>query len=374
MKYFFVLGRNPELSIIEIFSYVKREGNSILSCVQKQNSAIIEFSKPLQDNTISKLGGVISIGQILCSGKLNEVMQQLEKQEIYFQKKNNFSYVILNFATENALEKISRHMKKRFKLERLKASEKGARREMSLQGGGKTFGVYSGSIIDEQYFLFMQNEELYFGRITEKCDYEDIEKRDMKKPVRREELSISPRLAKIMINLSGVQENQSLLDPFCGIGVILQEALLQNINVRGVDNDIKAISGAKQNLEWFGFPREKFSLIAGDSKKISLKQSEVLVTEPDFGEILKKIPSIEEANRMQKSFEQLMISVLNNTKKQINKRMVFTAPLINVGKERLPCNIAEILRKTSLKIVKGFPISDFRNSQIVGREIYVLEH
>jgi len=373
MKYFFILGRNPELSLMEIFSYARREGNSVLNCIQNKNSAIIEFSNPLQENAISRLGGVISIGQIMCSGKLDEILQQLEKQEIYFQKKSNFSYVLLNFANESSLTKISEYLKKRFKSERLKASEKKARREMNLQEGETTFGVYSGSRIDEQYFLFSHDSELYFGRITEKCDYAEIEKRDMKKPVRREELSISPRLAKIMINFSEVKENQSLLDPFCGIGVILQEALLQNINVRGVDNDSNAISGAKQNLEWFGFSMEKFSLIVGDSKRISLKQSEVLVTEPDFGEILKKVPSLEKANQMQRAFEKLMISVLNNTKKQINTRIVFTAPLIKTGKKRLSCNIDDILMKTRLKLVKGFPIKEFRHSQIVGREIYVLE-
>jgi len=374
MKYFFVLGRNPELSLMEIFSYAKREENLVLSCTQKQNSAIIDFSKPLQNNAISKLGGVISIGQILSHGKLNDVILQLEKQEIYFQKKNNFSYALLNFADEGSLNKISEYLKKRFKSERLKASEKRTRREMNLQEGEKTFGVYSGSLIDEQYFLFMKGGELYFGRVIQKCNYVEIEKRDMKKPVRREELSISPRLAKIMINFSEVKESQSLLDPFCGIGVILQEALLQNINVRGIDKDANAILGAKQNLEWFGFPKEKFSLIAGDSKRINLRQSEVLVTEPDFGETLKKIPSIEKASQMQKTFEQLIISVLNNTKNRVNRRIVFTAPLIKLGKKRLSCNIENILEKTRLKLVKGFPIQEFRPSQIVGREVYVLEH
>jgi hypothetical protein len=37
----------------------------------------------------------------------------------------------------------------------------------------------------------------------------------MQKPIRREELAISPRLAKILINLSGAKKNNLLLDPFC---------------------------------------------------------------------------------------------------------------------------------------------------------------
>jgi len=372
MEYFFVLGRNPELSLAEIFSYAKRDENSVLSSIPKKNSAIVEFSKPLQKNAISKLGGTISIGQILAKGKIKEILQQLEKQEVYLKSKNNFSYALLDFADESSLDKVSEYLKKRFKSEKLKASEKKARREINLQDGERSSVVYSGSLIDEQYFLFKANECLYFGRIIEKCNYDELEKRDMKKPVRREELSISPRLAKIMINFSEIKENQSLLDPFCGIGVVLQEALLQNIQVEGIDNDSHAISGAKQNLEWLGF--KKFNLIVGDSGKKDVKETNVLVTEPDFGEILKKNPSLDQARQMEERFERLMIYVLNNLKRKIKGRIVFTAPLINIGKKRLSCNIENILNKTSLKLVEGFPIQEFRASQIVGREIYVLEN
>ena len=54
------------------------------------------------------------------------------------------------------------------------------------------------------------------------------------------------RLAKILINLSEVKDEEILLDPFCGIGVILEEALLQNINVIGIDKDKKAVDRCKE--------------------------------------------------------------------------------------------------------------------------------
>lgn len=373
MEYFFVLGRNPELSLMEIFSYAKREGNSVLSCFQNKNSAIIEFSEPLQKNAINKLGGVISVGQVLCKGNLKEILHQIEKQEIYFGKKNNFSYALLNFSDERSIEGISLYLKKRFRVEKLKASEKKARRDIILQDREKVSSVYSGSLVDEQYFVFEKKEAIFFGRITEKCDYKEIEKRDMKKPVRREELSISSRLAKIMINLSEINQEGNLLDCFCGIGIILQESLLQNLKVIGIDKDINAINGARENLKWMNFSEEKYKLISGDSRKINIRQADVLVTEPDFGEILRKIPSSEKAKQMQEKFENLMISVLNNFKEKINGKIVFSAPLICLGKKRLGCDIQNILAKTNLKLAKGFPIQEFRASQIVGREIYVLE-
>lgn len=374
MIYFFVLGRNPELSLIEIFSYIKREGNSILKCIQIKNSALIEFASPLQKEALSKLGGTISIGEIISKGKINEILQQLERKEIYSGVKNNFSYILLNFAEDSSLEKISEYLKKRFKIEKLKASEKRSRREISSQDGEKNSIVSSGSLIGEQYFLFGSKEELFFGKITEKCNYKEIEERDMKKPVRRQELSISPRLAKIMINLSEIKDEQTLLDPFCGIGVVLQEALLQKIKTIGIDKNKEAIVGAKNNLEWFKFSKENYFLIISDSAKVNVRPVNVIVTEPNFGETLRKIPSSEQAKKMQEKFERLMIDVLNNLKKSISGRVVFTAPLINIGKKRLSCDIKNILNKTHFNLVEGFPVKEFRNSQIVGREIYVLKN
>ena len=42
--------------------------------------------------------------------------------------------------------------------------------------------------------------------------------------------------------------------------------------------------------------------------------------------------------------------------------------------KRLGCNSEKILRVTGLKLVPGFPIEEFRENQIVGRQIFVLEH
>ena len=99
---------------------------------------------------------------------------------------------------------ISVYLKKRFKAEKLKATEKRLTGKMQTQESGN-LNIVSSKLINEQYFVF----ENYFGRIIQKCDYKAIEKRDMQKPVRRHELSISPRLAKIMINLSQIKENEN---------------------------------------------------------------------------------------------------------------------------------------------------------------------
>ncbi len=378
MKYFFILGRNPELSLTEIISYFNRFDNPIKDYLKNKNSVLIDVEKNIPEDIIEKLGGTIAIGEVIASGSIENIFNNIENEYLYSGTKNKFNYIIWDFADSENVSKLSVHLKKIFKLERLKSTEKQFSGNLKLQTG-EIIPMPSSNLIEEEYFLFYSqiDKKNYFGKIIKKCDYKKIEERDMNKPIRREELSISPRLAKIMINLSQVLENGKILDSFCGIGTILQEALIQNITVVGIDNDEDAIEGAKKNLKWFKFIQENYNLILGDSKRINLNYDiNVLVSEPSLGDILKKYPSKNESQEIFRKFENLMINVLNNFKKKIKGRIVFTAPFILVNRrkeERVSCNINNILNKTKLKLLEGFPIAEFRDGQIVGREIFVLE-
>lgn len=360
MKYLFILGRNPELSIAEIKSFLKRTENVILEDVIRGNGLLLELEKPLDAGTVDLLGGTLEIGIVLCN------LKDINRKEIYFGSENKFNYVLWDFS-ENT-EYISEYLKKRFRSERLKVTEK--KFTGFVRGQDKDFvRKPSSNLITEGYFVFND----LFGRIIQKCDYKEIERRDMQKPVRREDLSISPRLAKIMINLSEVKENGILLDAFCGIGVILIESLNIGIKAIGIDKDNEAITGAKKNIEWLKFPKEKYRLMNNDSTKTVVGSVDVLVSEPDFGKTLKQVPGMKEAESMIKKFENLMIDVLNNMKKSVNGKFVFTSPFIDVGRDRIGCDFLRICSKTGLKIEGGFPIKEFREGQIVGREIIVLK-
>ena len=370
MKYLIILGRNIELSVKEVESYLIRINNPLLNYSINKNAILIEVKEKL-NNIIENLGGVIAIGEILSSGEIEEITNDLSGKELYSGQKNKFNYVLWNYSKEK-IDEISIYLKQKFRFEKLKAIEKKLTGKVKLQNGEIVDNLVS-NLIEEEYFLFSKDDENYFGIITQKCNYEELEKRDMNKPVRRESLSISPRLAKILINLSLIKKGETLVDPFCGIGVILQESLIQNLKVIGIDKDREAIKGANQNLSWAKFNRENYLLINNDSSSVNIEKANVIATEPNLGDILKKIPTKEKAQDIQEGFENLMIQVLNNLKNKISGKIVFTAPDIRIGKKRISCNIERILERTKLKLVEGFPIKEFRQGQIVGREIFVLE-
>ena len=77
-------------------------------------------------------------------------------------------------------------------------------------------------------------------------------KRDQARPARDAFVGmLPPKLAQILINLAteGASEGR-LLDPFCGTGVVLQEASLMGYSIYGTDLSEKMIDYSERNLSW----------------------------------------------------------------------------------------------------------------------------
>ncbi len=366
MKYLFVLGRNVELSVEEIKSFLEKEGIPFRIISKVKNGLLIESPRILR-GIIDYLGGTVSIGEVLTEGDAKKITEELDNKSLYNARGNKLNYVIFNFNGKD-FDRISFYLKNRFRKEGLKATEKKLTGRITLQEGEEVSKV-SSNLIDEQYFIFEDN----FGKIIEETDYEKIEKRDMSKPVRRNELSISPRLAKILINLSKVKKGETLLDPFCGVGTILQEALLQKIKVIGIDKDRKAIDCSELNLKWFNFDKNDYKLINDDSSRVKIPRVDAIATEPNLGELQKRVPPEEKAKEIIKNFEKLIINVLKNLRISVKGRIVFTAPMILTEKKKISCDFRKISSSAGLTMVKGFPIDEFRKDSIVGRSILVLE-
>lgn len=64
-------------------------------------------------------------------------------------------------------------------------------------------------------------------------------------------VTLHPKIARALVNLSIVKKQGVLLDPFCGTGGILLEAALMGIHVIGSDIQEKMIHGCRKNLEFY---------------------------------------------------------------------------------------------------------------------------
>lgn len=81
---------------------------------------------------------------------------------------------------------------------------------------------------------------------------DDFEERAVKNRPFFKPVSLHPKFARALVNLSRVNDGQALLDPFCGTGGILIEAGLVGARPVGIDADPEAAAGARENMEHFG--------------------------------------------------------------------------------------------------------------------------
>jgi len=97
-------------------------------------------------------------------------------------------------------------------------------------------------------------------------------------------ISLHPRIARALVNLSDATKKDTLLDPFCGTGGILIEAGLLNIPIIGSDLQEEMIAGCKENLKYYTM--SSYTLMQSDIGNLSQKLStpiDVIVTDLPYG-------------------------------------------------------------------------------------------
>jgi SAM-dependent methyltransferase len=90
------------------------------------------------------------------------------------------------------------------------------------------------------------------GPTTWVPDAASMRQRGTGKPMPRSDISLSPRLAQVLLNVAGLRRGQTVLDPFCGSGTILAEAHLRSLRCLGLDTSASRVQDARQNLQWLG--------------------------------------------------------------------------------------------------------------------------
>ena len=96
-------------------------------------------------------------------------------------------------------------------------------------------------------------------------------------------ISLHPRYARTLLNLTRVRAGQSVLDPFCGTGGILLEASMIGAKVLGSDIAEDMVSGAIANLNHFHAPFQRIDIAdIGDIASVFGKV-DVIATDPPYG-------------------------------------------------------------------------------------------
>ena len=215
--------------------------------------------------------------------------------------------------------------------------------------------------------------------------------RDRARPKRDAKVGmLPPKLAQTIINLAVGENDQqknsiNLLDPFCGTGVILQEALLMGFSVLGSDIDKRMVDYSEANIHWL---HSRFHSLTGTL--VGLRQGDAtefdwkglpdviagetylgrpLSVEPDE-ETLRKI--IYDCNTIHKKF---LKNVATQTKSGVSlclavpawhvRNTVYHMPVLD-DLENLGYNRLDFTHASHKDLIY------YREGQIVGRELLVL--
>lgn len=104
--------------------------------------------------------------------------------------------------------------------------------------------------------LFVQDgKKTYIAQTTDVQNITAYAARDQHRPKRDARVGmLPPKLAQIIVNLATgpmtPSQGKAVLDPFCGTGVVLQEAALMGFGIYGTDLEPRMVDYTRENLDW----------------------------------------------------------------------------------------------------------------------------
>ncbi|MFB3889239.1 MAG: methyltransferase domain-containing protein [Candidatus Bathyarchaeia archaeon] len=427
--YLFVSGKNWKLSLAELTSYLTaREYLFEVTEVSRAFFAV-RTEAPLPPKIIDDLGGTLKIGQastvvdteVLAEAFLNESKQAKEQLrnalgldiladampaassgKSVFGVSVYWSEPAFNRAAAAVQRFLGGSLKDELKTEGRKARFMGFPKGRPHPQLTPVEVLKKGLVEDHaEILLCIGKQKAYVGASVAVHNPFEFQKRDVEKPVQRRIFAIPPRVAKIMVNLAGCAAGKVFLDPFCGVGTILQEALLCRAKVIGVDINRWCVEGAKRNLEWlrleYSVDNADFAVVQGDARKLTSRireEVDCIATEPDLGPALRQVPTAPYAERIIEKLTPLFTDFLREAHKVLRRsgRLVIVTPYIKVrsGKPGT-MNIREIAADAGFEVVEPFrdvvfaesaaefllrqmsSFVDIDERHIVGREIRVFQ-
>ncbi|MEK7097523.1 MAG: methyltransferase domain-containing protein [Patescibacteria group bacterium] len=237
-----------------------------------------------------------------------------------------------------------------------------------LTGKGIEFVLISHPTNPERYFV---------GRTLAVQPFKELSFRDFGRPARDDYSGmLPPKLAQIMINLSGADYKDKILDPFCGSGTVIMEALLMGYStVLGSDISEKAINDTKKNTEWVKDNYQLSIINYQFFKKSATELSDIftqssigaIVTEPYLGPQRGNVNVAQTAKGLEKLYSDSLLEFRNILKP--GGRITMIWPILSSFRQQVFLNP----KLHGLKIINPIPekIRDNRIMKLTGRSTMI---
>lgn len=258
MEYIAILGRLPSLSLAEL---ERMYGASALTPLSA-TACLIRDTAP----NVQQLGGITKTGRVILrirSNSWNEVSKEIIRTYVDTWRANDgkqtlgISVYDWNISPRD-IQKMGLTIKSSLKRHgvnlRLIPNA-----ESILNTATSHHNKLGLSSTKSELIIIKSKHTVVVAESTGAQNITALARRDQGRPKRDAFVGmLPPKLALTIVNLSGVQRSSAaepgkklrILDPFCGTGVVLQEAALRGFDVYGTDLSEKMIDYSKINLDW----------------------------------------------------------------------------------------------------------------------------
>ncbi|MDO4527150.1 MAG: methyltransferase domain-containing protein [Candidatus Saccharibacteria bacterium] len=358
--YLAVLGRQSEISIAEL--------EAQFLDVKKISEELAEFRTAGAEPDIARLGGSLKIAVKLEKTPL-EYLTRLEEGKLTIGV-SDYSKKASAKNSQMLAMKLKRVLVKQGRSVRIVTGD-----EAVLSTATSLHNGLSGKN-SRKMELIKYNDKWY--KVIGVQDIDAYAKRDQGRPARDAKVGmLPPKLAQILINLCGeLPEGATVLDAFCGTGVVLQEAILMGYSAYGTDIEERMVEYTKRNLEWLG--RGFYTVTVGDATTFQWKRKiDAVACEGYLGKPMSKIPAEMELKEQKQICGGIILGFLKNLCKQVGPGvpvvMAIPAWLRTSGKyERMEVidEIEDMGYNVNNKSREG--LLYHRDGQIVARDIIIL--
>lgn len=382
-----ILGRQPKISLAELESLFGGEKITEIS----DEVALIDVAEPLPQ---SRLGGTMKSAKVLTRLDGTDLpgafsyLQKTVTDHLQHLPEGKLQLGVSVYGFDASAKSITKQVLSLKKT--IKNTGRSVRilenKKPALESAQVLYNKLTGPL-GWELLLVKDGNDVILAQTTGVQNVDDYSKRDFDRPKRDAYVGmLPPKLAQIMINLAVGNKTTAMtvLDPFCGTGVVLQEALLMDMGVYGTDIEPRMIEYTKANLEYIAANQMGLvHLEVGDAKKHQweARTPGVVVAETYLGKPLTSLPGPDKLDKIINEANEIAKEFLKNIHPQLKKgtRLCLALPAWHLGNgkfKHLPVldQIANLgYNRLDLKHATREDLIYHRKDQVVARELTILE-
>lgn len=376
--YYFHLGSHPELSQAELEAILPTQS---FTHPQPHIALCEDLGLFSLEQLQNRLAGTVKSGEVIGAFESldqQEVVQFLANwiENVTPEGKIHFGVSVFGDLNKQTRDAIGIATKKELK-DRDRSVRFVSAKEIDLSA----VIIRTNKLLDSagDFVLIQANDQWLVAHTQSAQDFQAWSHRDFGRPERDAKSGmLPPKLARLMINLSGIQpENHTLLDPFCGSGTVLMEAALLGFpTLIGNDLSPKAISDTQTNMQWLETTMgctTQTTLITGAAELIpeEFNQSvDLIVGETTLGPPL---GGNEYVPQIQKNVE-VLIPIYRESLKRLSDVLKKDAPMIMAFPlfSQVTIPLERLINEAGFTITGRWSYK--RANQHVGRDIIRMTH